>query len=57
MMKRWWCMDCRTSTELNKHGKCEACDSEAVDLIGSVNVVTHSVSNTQAEIAAPQMGA
>jgi|HubBroStandDraft_6_1064221.scaffolds.fasta_scaffold2238987_1 hypothetical protein len=30
-MKRWWCMDCRTEVELNKHGRCGCCDSEAVD--------------------------
>jgi hypothetical protein len=29
-MKRWWCMDCRVPVELNKHGRCESCESEAV---------------------------
>lgn len=30
-MNRWWCMDCRSAIELDKHGRCESCESEAVD--------------------------
>jgi hypothetical protein len=31
-MKIWLCMDCMTETGLNRHGRCECCDSEAVHL-------------------------
>ena len=30
-MERWWCIDCRTSVELNTQAKCECCGSDAVD--------------------------
>ena len=30
-MERWWCLDCRTSVELTRHGCCQICGSEAVD--------------------------
>lgn len=30
-MRRWWCMECQVTVGLNKHGRCEKCDSEAVD--------------------------
>lgn len=32
IIKRWWCMDCRSAVNLDKHGRCESCASEAVDL-------------------------
>ena len=32
-MKRWWCMECQVEVELNKHGRCEICESEGVDLL------------------------
>jgi Zn finger protein HypA/HybF involved in hydrogenase expression len=32
-MERWWCMDCLAPVELDKHGRCASCDSEAVDLM------------------------
>jgi Zn finger protein HypA/HybF involved in hydrogenase expression len=32
-MERWWCMDCKTPVELDTHGRCLVCQSEAVDLI------------------------
>jgi hypothetical protein len=31
-MKIWLCMDCLTETNLNRQGRCECCDSEAVHL-------------------------
>src|ERR1700676_540311 len=30
-MNYWWCMDCRSAVELDRHGRCASCDSEAVD--------------------------
>ena len=32
VMKRWWCMDCHCGVNLDKHGRCESCESEAVQL-------------------------
>ena len=34
-MKHWWCMGCQAEVKLSKHGRCEVCDSEAVDLLPS----------------------
>jgi len=31
MIHSWWCMDCRTGVELDVHGRCATCESEAVD--------------------------
>ena len=31
MNERWWCLDCRTIVELDTHGRCSACSSNAVD--------------------------
>jgi hypothetical protein len=30
-MELWWCLDCRSRVELNRHGRCQICGSEAVD--------------------------
>jgi hypothetical protein len=30
-MNYWWCMDCRSAVELDRHGRCASCQSEAVD--------------------------
>jgi Zn finger protein HypA/HybF involved in hydrogenase expression len=32
-MKRWWCMNCDQEVQLGKHGQCEVCGSEAVDML------------------------
>jgi hypothetical protein len=47
MMRRWFCMDCRTKVGLDKHGRCEHCDSEAVDLVETPSELTDSVSAPQ----------
>jgi len=31
MNERWWCVDCRMPVALNIYGRCERCDSDAVD--------------------------
>jgi len=41
-MKHWWCMGCETEVMLGKHGQCETCGSEAVDLVGSDEKVSRS---------------
>ncbi len=32
-MKLWWCANCQAKVGLGKHGRCEECESEAVDLM------------------------
>jgi hypothetical protein len=34
-MNRWWCMDCRSPVELDKHGRCGSCESEAIDSLST----------------------
>ncbi len=43
-MKLWWCMECQTEVELNKHGRCGVCNSESVDLVFTENELKYSVS-------------
>jgi hypothetical protein len=31
MRELWWCLDCRRMIELDRHGRCSSCDSDAVD--------------------------
>ena len=37
-MERWWCLDCRTTVELNSHARCQICDSDAVDTMERTNM-------------------
>lgn len=32
--KQWWCANCLAPIELNIHGRCGACGSDAVDKAG-----------------------
>jgi hypothetical protein len=48
-MNRWWCMDCRSAVELDKHGRCGCCESEAVDLMEPKYGLTGSFSVVQTE--------
>jgi hypothetical protein len=43
-MKLWYCMECQTTVGLGRHGQCELCESEAVDMISSNDELNHSVS-------------
>jgi hypothetical protein len=36
---RWWCMDCRAAVQLNRHGRCGTCESEAVDPVNQTNAL------------------
>lgn len=31
-MKPWWCFDCERMVNLDRHGRCEFCQSDAVDI-------------------------
>jgi hypothetical protein len=48
-MKHWWCMECQTEVRLGKHGQCEICESEAVDLLPADDDLNRSVSATDKE--------
>ena len=39
-MEPWWCLDCRTRVELNRHGRCQCCGSEAVDSMERTSMYT-----------------
>jgi len=43
-MKYWWCMECQAKVGLNKHGRCESCNSEGVDLLFTEAELNRSVS-------------
>jgi hypothetical protein len=45
-MKRWWCMQCQAKVALNKHGRCETCESEAVDPMRASKGLNRPVSST-----------
>ena len=48
-MNRWFCMDCRSKVEIDRHGRCGTCDSEAVILAEAASDVTRSVSMGNAD--------
>jgi hypothetical protein len=54
-MKHWWCMGCDTEVRLGKHGQCEVCGSEAVDLVGNDEGVSGS-SSTRKRDSGPILG-
>lgn len=41
-MKHWYCAECETEVALGKHGQCECCGSEAVDLLPAEATVNAS---------------
>ncbi len=48
-MKHWWCMGCQAEVKLSKHGRCEVCDSEAVDMLPAEAESNGSFSMTSEE--------
>jgi hypothetical protein len=53
-MNRWYCMDCRSEVELDKHGRCGCCESEALDSMEPRGGLTGLISMVQADqISAP----
>jgi hypothetical protein len=48
-MNRWYCMDCRSEVELDTHGRCGCCESEAVDSMEPRGGLTGLISMGQAE--------
>jgi hypothetical protein len=49
-MKHWWCMGCQAEVKLNKHGRCETCESEAVDALPAKDDINGAVSMNQEEL-------
>jgi len=43
-MKLWYCVECQSKVGLGRHGQCENCESEAVNLISSEVELNHAVS-------------
>jgi hypothetical protein len=33
MEKQWWCVSCLSEIELDTHGRCSACGSDAIGMI------------------------
>jgi hypothetical protein len=48
-MNRWYCMDCKAEVELDNHGRCGCCESEAVDSMEPRGGLTAVISVAQAE--------
>jgi len=48
-MRYWWCMECQTNVGLDKHGRCECCNSESVDLLNGESNLNRSVSEGSVE--------
>jgi rRNA maturation endonuclease Nob1 len=47
-MKLWWCVECQAKVALGKHGRCETCGSEAVDLLEETSELNRSAPATPA---------
>ena len=43
-MNYWWCAECQANVKLGKHGRCEVCESEAVDRLSNDHELTQPVS-------------
>ena len=48
-MNRWHCMDCRSEVDLDRHGRCGCCGSEAVDSMEQRGGLTGVISAAQTE--------
>jgi hypothetical protein len=53
LMKSWFCLDCQTAVDLDTHGRCGSCESEAVAVVDMKRDLTSTVSmsNMSAEAA------
>ena len=48
-MDRWYCMDCKSEVELDRHGRCGSCESEAIDSMEPRGGLTGLISMSQGE--------
>jgi hypothetical protein len=48
-MKLWWCANCQAKVRLGKHGRCEECESEAVDLLPDSLQETGELKHSESE--------
>jgi hypothetical protein len=53
-MKLWWCVECQAKVGLGRHGQCEVCESQAVDLISSDGELSHSAAKGHKQSDAAQ---
>jgi hypothetical protein len=51
MEKQWWCVSCLAEIELDTHGRCGACGSDAVDRIerGTFSMNAEAAMNAHSE--------
>ncbi len=56
-MNRWYCMDCKSEVELDRHGRCGSCESEAVDSMEQRGGLTGVISMAQPEASASSAAA
>jgi hypothetical protein len=55
MTEKWFCADCRVPVDLNMYGRCEHCDSDAVDSMHRLNLKQNVVADALAgSSAVPQ---
>ncbi|HEV2340920.1 MAG TPA: hypothetical protein VGS15_03875 [Candidatus Acidoferrales bacterium] len=45
--RKWWCADCRVPINLDRHGRCDSCGSDAVDMMLHPNRVGHQLRPTR----------
>ena len=64
MQQRWWCLDCRGAVELSISGRCEVCDSDAVDMMAETDarletlpILAAAVSNDNTQPLFMRLGA
>ena len=50
MDNQWWCGSCVAEIELDSHGRCGACGSDAVDKIERVALDTNALPESAATI-------
>lgn len=43
MKPEWFCADCRDTTDLNRHGYCSRCGSDAVDIAVRPRITTEGM--------------
>ncbi|MFZ0416236.1 MAG: hypothetical protein WBE20_15150 [Candidatus Acidiferrales bacterium] len=44
--RNWWCADCRVPTDLDRHGRCGTCGSDAVDVMMRPNNLGKQIHST-----------
>ena len=53
MNRQWWCANCRAPMELDTHGRCGTCGSDAVDGIERSGFRINAARNCNKPLAKP----